>query len=47
MENAAFVARELGIPAVVGCSTITVRLKTGGRVRVDGGSGMVKILDKA
>jgi phosphohistidine swiveling domain-containing protein len=31
------VARELGIPAVVGCVNATVRLKTGDRVRVNGG----------
>ena len=41
LSHAAIVARELGIPAVVGCTNATRRLKTGDRVRVDGGRGMV------
>jgi pyruvate,water dikinase len=42
--HAAIVARELGIPAVVGCGDATMRLKTGDRVRVDGGKGVVEVL---
>lgn len=45
LSHAAIVARELGIPAVVGCGNATQRLKTGDRVRVDGGRGSVEILD--
>jgi pyruvate,water dikinase len=45
LSHAAIVARELGIPAVVGCVTATTRLRTGDRVRVDGGRGIVEILD--
>lgn len=44
LSHAAIVARELGIPAVVGCSNATFRLKTGDRVIVDGGQGIVHIL---
>ena len=44
LSHAAIVARELGIPAVVGCGDATMRLKTGDRVRVDGGQGRVEIL---
>jgi phosphohistidine swiveling domain-containing protein len=44
LSHAAIVARELGIPAVVGCGDATARLKTGDRVRVDGGRGVVEIL---
>lgn len=44
LSHAAIVARELGIPAVVGCGNATVRLKTGDRVIVDGGQGVVQIL---
>jgi pyruvate,water dikinase len=44
LSHAAIVARELGIPAVVGCGDATARLKTGDRVRVDGGRGKVEIL---
>lgn len=47
LSHAAIVARELGIPAVVGCGDATMRLKTGDRVRVDGGKGIVEILEKA
>ena len=45
LSHAAIVARELGIPAVVGCSNATMRLKTGDRVRVDGSAGTVEILE--
>ena len=44
LSHAAIVARELGIPAVVGCGDATTRLKTGDRVRIDGGRGIVEIL---
>jgi len=44
LSHAAIVARELGIPAVVGCGDATARLQTGDRVRVDGGAGTVTIL---
>jgi pyruvate,water dikinase len=42
--HAAIIARELGIPAVVGCGSATTRLRTGDWVRVDGGQGTVEIL---
>jgi pyruvate,water dikinase len=44
LSHAAIVARELGIPAVVGCGNATMLLKTGDRVRVDGGRGTVEVL---
>jgi len=44
LSHAAIVARELGIPAVVGCGSATTRLRSGDRVRVDGGRGTVEIL---
>jgi pyruvate,water dikinase len=44
LSHAAIVARELGIPAVVGCFNATSVLKTGDRVRVDGGQGIVEII---
>jgi pyruvate,water dikinase len=40
----AVVAREFGIPAVVGTSIATERIKSGDRVRVNGASGVVEIL---
>jgi pyruvate,water dikinase len=47
LSHAAIVARELGIPAVVGCGDATARLKTGDRVRVDGGAGTVTVIHDA
>jgi len=44
MSHAAIVAREYGLPAVVGTGTATSRIKDGQRVRVDGGRGIVTIL---
>ena len=47
LSHAAIVARELGIPAVVGCGNATMRLHSGNRVRVDGGNGTVQVLHQA
>lgn len=44
LSHAAIVARELGIPAVVGCGNATMRLHTGDLVRVNGGQGTVELL---
>jgi pyruvate,water dikinase len=44
MSHAAIVAREYGLPAVVGTGNATSRIKDGQRVRVDGGRGVVTIL---
>jgi len=46
LSHAAIVALELGIPAVVNCGNATMQLQTGDRVRLDGGRGIVIILDK-
>jgi len=45
LSHAAIVARELGIPAVVGARNATMLLQTGDRVIVDGGLGTVQILN--
>jgi pyruvate,water dikinase len=45
MSHAAIVAREYGMPAVVGTGQATKRIKTGQRVRVDGDRGIVTVLD--
>jgi pyruvate,water dikinase len=44
MTHGAVVAREYGIPAVVGVTGATTRLKMGQRVRVDGTGGSVTVL---
>ncbi|HUJ53721.1 MAG TPA: PEP-utilizing enzyme [Steroidobacteraceae bacterium] len=45
MSHAAIVAREYGMPAVVGTGQATKRIRTGQRLRVDGDRGIVTILD--
>jgi pyruvate,water dikinase len=45
MSHAATVARENGIPAVVGVSDATRWIRDGQRVRVDGATGLVEVLD--
>ncbi|GHO47868.1 PEP/pyruvate-binding domain-containing protein [Ktedonospora formicarum] len=47
LSHAAIVARELGLPAVVGCGNATMRLHTGDRVRVNGKEGTVEVLATA
>jgi len=47
LSHAAIVARELGIPAVVGCGNATTLLHSGDRVRVDGSHGNVEVLHQA
>jgi pyruvate,water dikinase len=41
----AVLSREFGIPAVVGTQDATTRITTGDRIRVDGSSGVVEILE--
>jgi pyruvate,water dikinase len=45
MSHAAIVAREYDLPAVVGTGTATRRIRDGQRIRVDGGRGIVTLLD--
>ncbi len=44
VAHPAVLAREYGIPAVVGTSVGTYRITTGDRIRVDGDAGVVEIL---
>ena len=44
VSHPAVVAREFGIPAVVGTTNAGERIKTGDRIRVNGSSGVVEIL---
>jgi pyruvate,water dikinase len=45
MSHAAIVSREYGLPAVVGTGFGTKNIKTGQRIRVDGNTGIVTVLD--
>jgi pyruvate, water dikinase len=47
MCHAAIVAREYGLPAIVGTGTGTKQIKTGDRLHVDATTGVVTILDVA
>jgi pyruvate,water dikinase len=44
LSHAAVVARELGVPCVMGTGNGTRRLRTGDRLRVDGATGIVEVL---
>jgi pyruvate,water dikinase len=45
MSHAAIVAREYGLPAVVGTGRATAAIRTGQMIRVDGSEGTVTVLD--
>ncbi len=45
ISHAAVVARENGLPAVVGVTDITRYVHDGQRLRIDGGTGLVELLD--
>ena len=45
MSHAAIVCREYGLPAVVGTGRATAQIRTGQRIRVDGSSGVVTVID--
>jgi pyruvate,water dikinase len=47
VSHPAVLSREFGIPAVVGSSVATQQISSGDRIRVNGTTGLVEILDKA
>jgi len=46
-SHPAVVAREFGLPAVVGTSVATKLIATGDRIRVNGATGVVDVLERA
>jgi len=44
LSHAAVIAREYGIPAVVGAVSATAAIPDGSRVRVDGDTGLVTLV---
>jgi pyruvate,water dikinase len=44
LSHGAIVAREFGLPAVAGLPEVCRRVRTGQRLRVDGGTGRVNVL---
>jgi rifampicin phosphotransferase len=47
MTHGSVVAREYGIPAVVGVHQATTRLQTGQRIRLNGSTGQITVLDES
>ncbi|MCG8346954.1 MAG: PEP-utilizing enzyme, partial [Chloroflexales bacterium] len=47
LAHGSIVAREYGIPAVMGTGVATQRIQSGQRIQVDGDSGIVTLLDEA
>jgi pyruvate,water dikinase len=47
LSHSSIVAREYGIPAVLGTAVATRRIADGSRIRVDGDAGTVTMLDIA
>lgn len=45
LSHPAIVAREFGIPAVVGCENATDRIQDGGRIFIDGDDGTVRTVE--
>lgn len=45
LSHGAIIAREYGIPSVVNVPAATQRIQSGARLRVDGGRGVISILD--
>ena len=46
-SHGAIIARELGVPCVIGTAEGTTRLRTGDRIRVDGNTGTVDVVASA
>jgi pyruvate,water dikinase len=46
MSHGSVVAREYGIPAVVGVDGASVRITTGQTIEIDGGRGVVRIVEE-
>lgn len=47
LSHSVIVARELGLPAVVGATGVTKKLKTGDVVELDGTTGIVRVISRA
>jgi pyruvate,water dikinase len=45
-SHGAIVARELGVPCVIGTGDGTTRIRTGDWIRVDGDTGVATILNR-
>lgn len=45
LSHSAIVAREMGLPTIVGIKGLTKKLKTGMRIRINGETGLIEILE--
>jgi rifampicin phosphotransferase len=46
LTHGSVVAREMGIPAVVGLKNATKLIKTGDRIKIDGSTGLVEFISE-
>jgi pyruvate,water dikinase len=46
LSHGAIVAREFGLPAVAGIANVQRRLRTGQRLRLDGETGKITVIDR-
>ena len=46
LSHTAIIARELGVPSVVGVEQATEAIRTGDRIRIDGGTGRIEIIGR-
>ena len=44
LSHSAIVAREMGIPTIVGITGLTERLRSGQRIKMDGRTGTIQIV---
>jgi pyruvate,water dikinase len=47
LSHGAIVARELGIPCVIGTKDGTARIRTGDRLELNGADGSVRIIERS
>ena len=47
LSHASILAREYGLPAVVGVADATRRLRDGDRIELDGAAGRIRVLERA
>ena len=45
LSHGSIILRELGLPAVTNAAGLSKRIQTGDRVRLDGNTGVVELLD--
>ena len=47
LSHAAVIARELGLPALIGCAGAMTQIPDGATVELDAGAGAVRVIERA